>query len=301
MGQDPLAGVTVFVAAARAGSFTLAADRLGLTKSAVGKTIAKMEEQLGFKLFHRTTRISRLTADGEAYLATCAAALDEIVATRDALASGARKLSGRLRIDMPVVFGRKVLLPILFDIVRTHPGLSLGLNFTDAKSDLLQDDVDLAIRFGALKDSSTLIARRLATQERVICASPDYLSAYGAPASLAAVHEHRCILGSTKGPPLAWFVRENGAEKRFLPPVTHQFGDGQAMIDAALAGLGLCQLPIFMVREALARGALLRVLPEVSDVTVEIHAVWPRGKQLNPRVRHVVDRLVAHAALGRLG
>jgi len=298
--RDPLAGVTVFVAVARAGSFTLAADRLGLTKSAVGKTITKLEERLGFKLLHRTTRLLRLTADGEAYLNACGAALDDITAAQDALSSGSRVLSGRLRVDMPVVFGRKVLLPILFEIVRQHPGISLSLNFADATNDLLLDDVDLAIRFGALKDSSNLIARHLASQERVICASPLYLNSYGEPTTLADVRGHKCILGSPQGPPLSWYVREEGVEKRFLPPATHHFGDGQAMVEAAVAGLGLCQLPIFMVRDCLARGTLRRVLTAYSDVKVEIHAVWPRQKQLNPRVRFVVDRLVACAAQGQL-
>lgn len=298
--QDPLSGLTVFVTAARLGSFTLAAERLGITKSAVGKTVAKLEQRLGFKLIHRTTRNARLTADGEAFLATCGAALDDVVATQEALSSGNRVLRGRLHLDMPVVFGRKVLLPILFEIVRSHPGINLVLSFTDATSDLLQDDVDLAVRFGEMKDSSTLVARHLASQERVICASPDYLSAAGEPTTLTDVRGHRCILGATKGPPVAWFVREDGIEKRFLPPVTHQFGDGQAMVEAVVAGLGLCQLPLFMVRDELARGTLRRVLPEVSGTRVAIHAVWPRNRQLSPRVRHVIDQFVTHASRGSL-
>ena len=176
---DPLSGVTVFVAAARAGSFTVAAERLGLTKSAVGKAIARLEERLGFKLFHRTTRHTRLTADGDAYLAACASAIDEVVAAQSALSSSNHILSGRVRIDMPVAFGRQVLLPILIEITRPHPDLSLTLTFTDATSDLLRDDVDLAVRFGSLEDTSHLVARRLATQQRVICASPHYLKAHG--------------------------------------------------------------------------------------------------------------------------
>lgn len=300
MERDPLSGVTVFVYAARAGSFTLAAERLGITKSAVGKTITKLEERLGFKLFHRTTRLLRLTADGEAYLTACGAALDDVAAAQDALSSGSRVLSGRLRIDMPIAFGRKVLLPLLIEIIRPHAGLKLSLNFTDATSDLLMEDADLAIRFGALKDSSNLIARHLAYQERIICASPDYLRVHGTPRDLADLGTHACILGAVKGPPLAWFVRDEGVEKRFLPPATHQFGDGEAMVEAARAGLGLCQVPISMVRGLLERGELVRVLAAQSGVSVEIHAVWPRQKQLSPRVRYVVDQLVARAAAGDL-
>ncbi|SEQ98596.1 LysR family transcriptional regulator [Sphingobium sp. YR768] len=298
--QDPLAGTTVFTAAARAGSFTLAAQRLGMTKSAVGKAIARLEARLGTKLFHRTTRLTRLTADGEAYLAACVAAIDEITAAQAALASAGCVLSGRLRVDMPVAFGRNVLLPILVDIAREHPGLNLALTFTDATSDLLQEDVDLAIRFGTLKDSSHLIARHLVDQDRVICAAPAYLLQHGRPETLADLRHHRCIVGSSNGPPLAWIVREGGQEKKITPPATHQISDGEAMVGAAVAGLGLCQVPVSMVRAPVAQGMLEVVLTSFSTVPVEVHAVWPRQAHLSPRVRHLVDRLLAEAASGKL-
>ncbi|AOF98768.1 bacterial regulatory helix-turn-helix, lysR family protein (plasmid) [Blastomonas sp. RAC04] len=298
--QDPLQGVTVFVAAARAGSFTLAADRLGITKSAVGKSVAKLEARLGTKLFHRTTRLSRLTADGEAYLAACAIAIDEIAAAQNALSSAGHVLSGRLRIDMPVAFGRSVLLPILTEIALAHPGLNLALTFTDATSDLLQDDVDLAIRFGALAASSHLIARHLVDQDRVICGAPSYLDQHGRPRTIANLKQHRCVVGSPKGPPLAWIVREDGDVKKFIPSSTHQISDGEAMVEAVTAGLGLCQVPASMVRQRLDQGRLEAVMTDMSTVPVEVHAVWPRRAQLTPRVRHVVDRLVVEAAKGRL-
>lgn len=299
-GRDPLAGVAVFVAAARARTFTEAAERLGLTKSAVGKQIARLEERLGFKLFHRTTRLTKLTADGEVYLAACTSAIDEVAAAQAALSSRQPVLRGRLHIDMPVAFGRRVLLPVLIEITRPHPDLGLTLTFTDATSDLLQDGVDLAIRFGALKDSSDLVARRLVTQDRVICASPAYLRQHGEPQALADVRAHRCIVGAVKGPPLVWFVRGGDGETRFTPPATHRFSDGEAMVAAAVGGLGLAQLPISLVRAHLANGELKPVLQSLAPKGVDVHAVWPRQQQLSPRVRHVVDQLVAYAAQGRL-
>ncbi|SDO38685.1 DNA-binding transcriptional regulator, LysR family [Rhodoferax sp. OV413] len=296
---DPFWGVAVFVAAARADNFTQAADRIGLTKSSVGKTIARLEQSLGIKLFHRTTRLTRLTADGEAYLAACTSALDEITAAQAALSSSNRVLSGRIHIDMPVAFGRRVLLPALVEITRPHPGLSLSLTFTDATSDLLQDDVDIAIRFGALKDSDHLVARHLATQDRVICAAPGYLRAMGEPTTLADIRQHRCIVGSLKGPPLVWVVQEDGVERRLTPPPTHQLTDGEAMVDAAVSGLGLGQFALSLVRQHLESGRLQAVLPTYSSVGVDIHAVWPKRAQLSPRVRYVVDELVAYAGKGR--
>jgi DNA-binding transcriptional LysR family regulator len=286
--QDPLQGVSVFVAAARTGSFTLAADRLGITKSAVGKSIAKLEARLGTKLFHRTTRLSRLTSDGE------------VTAAQSALSSSEHLLSGRLRIDMPVAFGRSVLLPILTDIARSHPDLNLALTFTDATSDLLQDDVDLAIRFGPLADSSNLIARHLVDQDRVICAAPSYLDRHGRPKTSTDLRGHRCVVGSPKGPPLVWVVHEDGQIRKITPAVTHQISDGEAMVDATVAGLGLCQVPISMVRERLSRNQLEAVMTDLSTVPVEVHAVWPRRAHLTPRVRHVVDRLISEAARGGL-
>ena len=296
---DPLWGISVFVAAAWSDNFTQAADRMGVTKSSVGKTIAQLEHRLGIKLFHRTTRLTRLTADGEAYLVACASALDEITAAQAALSSSNRVLSGRIHIDMPVAFGRRVILPALIEITRPHPGLSLSLTFTDATSDLLQDDVDIAIRFGALRDTSHLVARHLATQERVICASPQYLRSMGEPTTLQDIRQHRCIVGSQKGPPLVWFVRDGEDEKRITPPPTHQLNDGEAMVDAAVSGLGLVQFPVSLVREQLGDGRLRTVLQQYSGGGVDIHAVWPKRAQLSPRVRYIVDALVSYAGQGR--
>ncbi len=297
---DPFYGVSVFIAAGRAGSFTKAGEKLGLTKSAVGKAVSRLEERLGFKLFHRTTRLTRLTADGETYLAACLLAMQEITAAQTALASKSQILSGRLHIDMPVAFGRRVLLPVLMEIVRPHPNIHLSLSFTDATSDLLRDDVDLAIRFGRLGNSSHLVARHLATQQRVICASPSYLRQHGTPQTLGDVEGHRCVVGMVNGPPLQWSVREDLTDRLFTPPATHQLSDGEAMVDAAVAGLGLVQLPISLLREKLAAGSLEPVLTSYADAGVEVNAVWPHRGQLSPRLRYVVDQLVTFAAQGRL-
>ncbi|RZL54814.1 MAG: LysR family transcriptional regulator [Variovorax sp.] len=297
---DPFSGVAVFVAAGRTGSFTRAGEKLGLTKSAVGKSISRLEKRLGFKLFHRTTRLTRLTADGESYLAACMHAMEEVTAARTALSSRSQVLNGRLHIDMPVAFGRRVLLPVLMEIVRPHPGIHLTLTFTEATSDLLRDDVDLALRFGNLGNSSHLVARRLAVQQRVICASPSYLRQHGMPRTLADVGSHRCVVGRVDGPPLQWSVREAEADRLFSPPATHQLSDGEAMVDAAVAGLGLVQLPISLLREKLAAGSLVPVLSDYADAGVEVHAVWPHRGQLSPRLRYVVDQLAIVAAQGRL-
>jgi len=297
---DPFDGISVFVAVAHAGTFTAAARNLGLTKSAVGKAISRLEQRLGFALFHRTTRVTKLTTDGEAYLSACTAALDEILAAQSALTSQHKKLRGRVHIDMPVAFGRNVLLPLLIEMTRPHPDLGLSLTFSESSSDLLQDGVDLAIRFGSLPDSSDLVARRLATQHRVICASPSYLRAHGVPEALPDLAAHHCIVGTIAGPPQVWFVNDGSKDKRFTPPQTHRLSDGAAMIDAAIGGLGLLQLPISILREALSDGRLVPVLESCSGADVDVHVMWPRQSRLNPRVRYVIDSLIAYAAEGKL-
>jgi len=164
----------------------------------------------------------------------------------------------------------------------------------------LRDDVDLAIRFGALGNSSHLVARHLATQQRVICASPNYLHDHGIPKTLADVDDHHCVVGTSNGPPLVWSVMKDGAPASYSPPATHQLSDGEAMVDAAVAGLGLLQLPVSMVREKVSTGLLQAVLPGCSGPDVEIHAVWPHRGHLSARLRFVVDQLILCAAQGRL-
>jgi len=186
-GIESLSGIATFVAVARAASFTQAGTALGISKSAVGKAVARLEDRLGVKLFHRTTRRLALTADGEAYFAVCARALEGIAEAEGSLGGKLLVPAGRLRIDMPAAFGRKVMLPILLDIGKAYPALQLTLTFTDDVIDLVEEGVDLAIRFGTLEDSSDLVARRLTSHRWVICAAPAYLLAQGVPRATGAV------------------------------------------------------------------------------------------------------------------
>jgi DNA-binding transcriptional LysR family regulator len=289
---DSFQGVITFVMAARSSTFTEAAERLGVSKSAVGKAIAKLEERLGTQLFHRTTRRISLTADGEAYFAACTAALEEIGSAESGLGPGGREPSGRLRVDMPVAFGRRVVAPLLFEIANNYPALQLNVTFSDHLVDPIEEGIDLLVRFGEIKDSSGLVARRLARQRWAICAAPDYLARFGTPVNLEDLHRHHCVVGYRRGQPLSWRVR-NGAENvRYTPPVSHQIGDGEAMILAAVAGVGLCQMPRCLFRDDIEAGRLVEVLADLEPEPVEVHAVWPKVSHLRPKVRYVVDELV---------
>jgi DNA-binding transcriptional LysR family regulator len=297
---ESFSGVAIFVAAAKSRSFTDAADQLGLTKSAVGKSIAKLEERLGAKLFHRTTRSIALTADGEAYFAACSAALDEISAAEAALGPGQQRPVGRLRIDMPAAFGRRVLVPILLKIGREHPDLQFTMTFSDHIIDPIEEGVDLLVRFGELQSSSGLVARRLTSQRMVIAAAPEYLKRNGTPKTVDDLQHHSCIVGYRRGQPLSWRVNTDGESRRISPPPTHQISDGDTIVDAALSGLGICQMPMSLLRPGLKDETLVSVLDKVSKDLIDVHVVWPKVAHLRPKVRHVVDTLVCLAAEGAL-
>ena len=289
---DSFQGVITFVTAARSNSFTEAAERLGVSKSAVGKAIARLEDRLGIQLFHRTTRRISLTADGEAYFTACSTALEEISAAESGLGPGAGEPSGRLRVDMPVAFGRRVVAPLLFEIANKYPELQLHMTFSDHIVDPIEEGIDLLVRYGELKDTSGLVARLLKRQHWAICAAPGYLARYGVPQTLEDLSQHRCIVGHRRGQPLAWRVRQGTETVRYAPSSAHQIGDGEAMILAAVAGIGLCQMPRCLFQEDIAAGRLVEVLEDYEPDPVDVHAVWPKVSHLRPKVRYVVDELV---------
>lgn len=298
---ESLGSIATFVAVARSASFTAAGNTLGISKSAVGKAIARLEGRVGVKLFHRTTRRLSLTADGEAYYAVCATALDEIGEAESSLGSRLADPAGRLRVDMPAAFGRRIVLPILLDIVARYPALQLTLTFTDRVIDLAEEGVDLAIRFGPLGDSTDLVARKLTSHRWPVCAAPAYLERSGIPVTLDDVRRHRCIVGHRHGQPLSWHVNAaDGTAQRFMPPATYQIGDATAMVDAALAGFGLCQMPLALFRRHIEAGSLVPVLHDFTSREIDVHVVWLRAVHLRPKVRYVVDAMLAQARAGKL-
>ncbi|MBC2806827.1 LysR family transcriptional regulator [Rhizobium ruizarguesonis] len=297
---DQLNGVIAFLHSAEALSFTAAAAKLGITKSAVGKSVTKLEERLGIKLLHRSTRRLSLTPDGEAYYASVRHALGEIAAAETTLLSKSQVISGRLRIDAPAAFGRQILMPLLLDFSRAYTGLTLSLSFNDKIVDPVEEGVDLTIRFGETRDCTGLISKKLTEQPSVVVASSSYLAARGTPQSVADLQQHDCICGFG-GNSASWRIKgSDGAAVRYLPPVSHQFGDGDAIVQAALAGLGLCQMPRSLVRAHLEKGTLTSVLEQVADVPVSVYAVWPVTRHLLPRVRTVVDFLAEKGRQGAL-
>jgi DNA-binding transcriptional LysR family regulator len=187
-------GISVFVEVADAGGFSAAAARLNLSRSAVGKTVSRLERRLGVRLFHRTTRTQSLTEEGQLFYESCQKALGEIRTAEDLLESGKREIRGRLRISMPVLFGRQCVAPLLRDLLRAHPRLELDLSFNDRVVDLLDEGFDLAIRNSPLGNGSGLMMRTVAEQRMTVCASPAYLETHGTPRTVAELAAHECIV-----------------------------------------------------------------------------------------------------------
>lgn len=290
---DTLKDIPVFVASVEAGSFAQAAVRLHLSRSAVGKSIARLEERLGVRLFHRTTRSQRLTDNGALFYERCLRALEEIRGAESQLETGKHQVNGRLRVAVPVLFGRQCIAPLLIELAQEHPGLELEMSFSDRVVDLVEEGFDMAVRNGALADSSVLVARRLGEHRMVLCAAPDYLLKNGQPQTVDDLRQHTAINYTRAGRVLPWQLMDyDGTSRTFIPRSSLNMDDLQAICDAALAGHGLAWLPCWMVIKEIQQGNLVPLLKQAPDVRFDVHAVWQQTPHLPLRVRIAIDMLV---------
>jgi DNA-binding transcriptional LysR family regulator len=285
-------GILPFVHAVETGSFTRAAERLRVTTSAIGKSIAQMEQRLGVRLLNRTTRRLSLTSEGQSYFEACVGALSKIDAAQTQLALRRQAPSGRLRVDLPISFGRLCVAPILFEIVQRYPDLNLAVSFTDQFIDLVDEQVDLVVRMRVLQDRSGLMARKLCTPQSIICASPIYFARRGRPKTVEDLAAHALITNEQDGIAEPWAARlANGQIKRFLPRGRLVLGYGEPALDAALAGCGVAFLPTWLAMDYLKRGELETVVSQAPVDTFPIFAMWLSSRTLTPKVRVAVDAL----------
>jgi len=290
-----LQGILAFVHAVEVGSFTGAGKRLRVTKSAVGKSIAQLEQRLGVRLLNRTTRSLSPTSEGLSYYEACVRALAEIDTAQSLLASRRLVPSGKLRVDVPLAFGRRCVAPVLFGISRRYPDLTVEISFNDRRVDLIEEGIDLAVRMGDLDDSMSLAARRIYAQRSAICAAPAYLEKHGRPRSIEDLAHHSVIGYGRDGVVRPWTVRHaNGHLGKFVPRARLVLGHGEPMLDAAIAGCGIVFLPTWLSADSLRRGELETVLSNCLVEDIAVHAVWPVTRTLAPKVRVVVDALIEH-------
>ena len=296
MSANPFDGIREFVSAAQSLSFTAAALELGVTSSAVGKSVTRLEARLGVKLLHRTTRRLVLTAEGEAYLASCLRVMDELAETQGFLTTGQQAPVGRLRIDLPAAFGRRHILPTLIDMAVRYQQLDLSVSFSERLVDIVNEGVDLVVRIGVLKDDAEIVARKLGSQSLLICATPAYLQAHGTPQAPDDLLHHDCIVGWRNGTRKTWMLKdEKGQTHEHEVRVKHEVGEGEMLLNLTLAGGGLAQLPTWLVQTPVEQGLLVPVLEACAGAEMPIHVIWPRTRYLQPKVRMVVDELLALA------
>ncbi|MFC4275496.1 LysR family transcriptional regulator [Achromobacter aloeverae] len=296
--SERLNGIEAFVAAVETGNFALAAQRLHLTRSAVGKSVARLEARLGTRLFHRTTRSQSLTEDGLAYYERCRRALAELEAADAAIEAGRQEPRGMVRITMPELIGRTRIAPLLLELGQRHPQLGFDASFSDRSVDLIEEGYDLAIRSGPLADSAVLAARLLGQQCMRVYAAPAYLAAHGGPDSVAALMadlDRYAYVGYSRhtGPHPWQFHDADGRVIDLYVPARHGFGCNSLEVTAMAAcqGMGLARLPRWLVADAVAEGRLVPVFDEPHPFGYALNAVWPHARALPLKTRVVIDML----------
>lgn len=298
--SERLAGIEAFVAAVEAGNFALAAVRLQRTRSAVAKSVARLEARLGTRLFQRSTRSQSLTEDGQAYYERCRRALSELDAADAAVEAGRSAPRGRLRVTAPVLIGREMVAPVLLELAAAHPELSLEMVFSDSVVDLVDERIDLAVRSGPLADSSVLAARTLGKQWMGVYASPGYLARQPAPEdweALIATAGSHSFVGYARDTGLhPWqFHGADGQVQTFQAParVTFSCNSLEANKLAALGGMGMTRLPAWLVADAVGQGSLVRVFEEPVPYGYALQAVWPQARALPLKTRAAIDLLAS--------
>ncbi|BEU04341.1 LysR family transcriptional regulator [Agarivorans sp. OAG1] len=276
----------LFVRVAATHNISLAGKELGLSAPVASMHINKLEESIGARLIHRTTRKVSLTEEGEALLPYADEILASVDAARSTVGTGKAQATGTLRITAPASFGRMHVIPALKGFLDKHSELSVDIRLTDSMIDMIEGGFDVAIRDADLKDS-TLIAKKLATDKRIICASPDYLAAYGNPTSLEDLKHHSCI--KQMGFDTWSFNTPNGLQNIKLKSRV-RVDHGEAVRDAALQGLGVAMCAEWLVYKQLENGNLVEVLQDYSlNDAAAIWAVYPSSRLLAPKVRAFLD------------
>lgn len=287
MHDKRLKDIVPFVACIEGGSFTAAAERLHVTGSAISKSVSRLEARLGSRLLERTTRRLALTDAGQAYYQTCIRILEELAEAESVLAAHRTIPSGRLRLAVPNTYGRLDVLPLLIPFCRQHPEVELSLAFSDRFVDLFEEGIDVAVRIGDIAGlPASLGYRHLGREKMAFCASPDYLATAGRPRNEAELLLHRAILYErVDGTSKPWvFATDDGHLFWRAVPYRMTLGDVDAQVQAVCAGLGVAQMPTWLIRKQLKQGELEILLPQLQPDGLALSLIWPRRKQLLPKV-----------------
>ncbi|MDW5441590.1 LysR family transcriptional regulator [Polaromonas sp. SM01] len=291
--MDRFLEMQTFGAVVDAGSFVKAADALGISKAAVSRYVGDLETRLGVRLLHRTTRRLSLTGEGQVFYARSKELLAGVDEAEAEITSRSGAASGLLRVNAPVTFGIRHLAPLWGLFRARYPKVTLDVTLADRVVDLIEEGYDVAIRIATLP-SSTLISKRLATTRMVLCASPDYLKASGAPQHPVELAAHAVISYSYWSTKDEWhFDGPQGPVSVKTQPCMHT-NSGDTCRAAALAHQGVILQPTFLVGEDLAAGTLVELMPEFRSIELGIYAIYPTRKHVSPKVRALIDFLAEH-------
>lgn len=296
--MDNLRDIRLFVEAASLGGLSAAGRKLGLSPAAASARLVKLESVLKTRLFERSTRRLRLTDEGRSYLAYCQQGLQALDDGHALLQAGNSAVRGKIRVSATSDFGRHVLKAWLDEFNRQYPEVRFALLLSDSLSNLLQDDVDLAIRFGVPPDSS-FAARRLAPNRRVLCAAPRYLKKRGMPQHPRDLRDFDCIvLGSAAGAANDWRFSRNGKIDTYTVPLAEarETNDGAVAREWALRGYGVAMKSVWDIGADLQAGRLVQLLPEWHGAEAPVHALYQRNRYMPPRVRALLDFLIGRFA-----
>ncbi|EUC11867.1 UNVERIFIED_ORG: LysR family transcriptional regulator [Burkholderia sp. CF145] len=292
--NDKLSVLRLFTRVARTSSFTRAGRELGISQPSVSRQISELEADVGTALFVRSTRAVKLTEAGVDYLTRVEAILDALEEA-DHAARGSTELRGRLRVALSTSFGIREVIPRIDRFMEMHPALYIDLLMSDDRQDLITEGVDVAIRFGALPDSSAT-SRLLGRSPRLLVAAPAYLARKGRPVEPAELSQHAFVTGPSSAASLGWTLHKDGREAVFR-------GDGritstvnEAATAAAVAGLGILVIGLWGCRSEIADGRLVSILEDWQLEPIEIHAVFPTGRAARPAARALISFLVEELA-----
>ncbi|NOY72676.1 MAG: LysR family transcriptional regulator [Gammaproteobacteria bacterium] len=287
--MDGFNAIPVFVAVVESGGFSSAARKLNISKSAVSKRITQLEDKLGVRLLYRTTRQLSLTEAGEHYYENAVKALAYANEAEDSVTQQQATPQGRLRINVPMSFGRLHIAPLIPPFLERYPNIHIDMVMDDRVVDLVESGFDLAIRGGDLSDSS-LISRKLMPLRLVLCASPDYFAQHNMPQTPADLIDHNCLLFSYSVS--QWDFTKQGKIERVRVSGNYQANNSEALREALLQGTGITRIPTFVVRSDIAAGRLNVVLGEYQMPIKAFYALFPKRQHLPAKVRVFIDYIV---------
>ena len=290
-----LKAVRIFIAVAKAGSFVAGGASVGLTRSAAGKAVTRLETWLQTRLFHRTTRKLSLTTEGEEFFNRCQQIIENVEEAEASVRQGSQSPRGILKLTVSEGYGKAIIIPFLSQFLSANPWLKVEISFTDRIVDLAEEGFDLAIRVGDAHTSTEYISRVIERSRPRLFASASYLETKGMPQTIAEPDQHRRLVYGLGISRTQWtFTDQQGHSVNVQGNHYLRFDSGDAIRIAATEGLGIGLLPTFIVERELQEGQLLEVLPEIGAAEIAVHAIYPSRKFLQARVRVFIDELLKY-------